>query len=203
MIHTRRYVGILFIIACFLYIFIGNMNVFTNVYTMMLPRYSVLIVVLFIGYLSEKTEILPMLYFRYKNVFEYYRNTWLLKCKWYLYIAFIMNCAMLKFNPVHVFLIYVVIDTGIFMMINDVCNLLVIICKQRNYRYVLFFILFVLSEFLMENLNISYLLSEIWILPTCYPMGILIGTIVGFHIILSLVNIYLIKHLDKINSIWN
>ena len=49
MTHTKRYVEMMLIIACFLYFFIGNMDVYINVYTMMIPRYCVLIQRLSIG----------------------------------------------------------------------------------------------------------------------------------------------------------
>lgn len=203
MMHTKRYVGIMLIIACFLYIFIGNMDVYINVYTMMIPRYCVLIIVLFIGYLSEKIEILPMLYFRYKSASAYFRKTWMIRCKRYLYLAFIMNSAVLRFHSIYFFILYVLIDTGIFMIMDDLCRILSMICKHKMDGYILFFILFISFEFLMENLNISPFFSEIWILPTCYPIEIFIGIILMFNIFLYFTNQHLIKHVDKINSVFH
>ena len=203
MMHTRRYVGIMLIVACFLYIFIGNMDVYINVYTMMIPRYSVLIIVLLTGYLSEKIEILPMLYFRYKSASAYFRKISMVRCKRYLYLAFIMNSSVLRFHSIYFFVSYMLIDTGVFMIIDDLCRILGMICKHKIDGYILFFILFISLEFLMENLNISQFFSEIWILPTCYPIEIFIGIILMFNIFLYFTNQHLIKHVDKINSVFH
>lgn len=203
MMHTKRYVGIMLIIACFLYIFIGNMDVYINVYTMMIPRYCVLIIVLFIGYLSEKIEILPMLYFRYQSASAYFRKTWMIRSKRYLYFSIMMNSALLRFHTVYFFILYVLIDTGIFMIMNDLCRILGMISKHKIDGYILFFILFISLEFLMENLNISPFFSEIWILPTCYPISLLIGIICIFNMLLYFINICFVKHLDKTNSVFH
>lgn len=202
MMHTKRYVGMMLIAACFLYIYIGNMDVYTHIYTMMIPRYSILIIVLLIGYLSEKVEILPMLYFRYKSASAYFKKISMVRCKRYLYLAIMMNSALSKFHSIYFFIIYVLIDTGIFMIMDNLCRIFGMMCKHKMDGYILFFILFILFEFWIENLNISQFFSEIWILPTCYPISLLISIIFVFHMLLYFINIYFVKHLDKTKSIF-
>ena len=201
MIPTRRYVELMLVIACFLCIFIDHIELYINIYTMLIPRYGIFMVILLTGYILEKTEIWPMLYFRYKNISVYVRKTWLLKCKWYLCMALMLNSAVLRFDSMYYFVIYVLIDTGIFIIIDHLCKILGILCKQKIYGYILFFILFILLEFILENLNISTFFTKLWILPYIYPIAVLLCMIICFNSVLYLLYVYLMKHTDKIGNI--
>lgn len=192
------------LISFVLYKNIESLEKFVAILSIAPFRYLLLILVLLIGFFSEKTVLLPMLYFRYENIYSYIQKKILLR--WLLYFCFTLMIyfSLFKYYSIPLCLMYVVIETFLCLLFDIICRIFGILCKHRSYGYVIFIIFFCLFDLLFDNLNIealSLFFTSIWYLAFVFPIqSFMIITVTSCFLCFTLY-VYLIKNKDKMVSL--
>lgn len=186
------------------YSYIDNVEMYLSLFSKPVIRYTILILILLIGYLSEKTDMLPMIYFRYHTIYDYIEKSILIRFSLYLGCAMIINISLIKSGDIIWVFMSILILACIFLLLDCISRLLGILCKKKSYGYILTIILYATFEILFDNLNVEtmyMIFSNILILPFVISIKALIfGTII-LNFACFLIYVYLIKSIDKMVSV--